>query len=49
MLHGPNVYSDPERFNLEWFLGETPERDPRDCALDLVEDYMTNTYRNEAQ
>lgn len=33
MLRDPNVYKDPERFNLERFLGENLERDPRQMAF----------------
>ncbi|KZT28739.1 cytochrome P450 [Neolentinus lepideus HHB14362 ss-1] len=33
LLHDPDTYADPESFRPERFLGENPERDPRDFAF----------------
>lgn len=33
MLYDPRIYKDPERFNPERFMGEDPERDPRDVCF----------------
>ena len=32
-FHNPAVYKEPFEFNPERFLGETPERDPRDIGV----------------
>jgi hypothetical protein len=33
MMNDPRLYKDPERFMPERFLGENPERDPRELAF----------------
>ena len=33
LLHDPDVYVDPLTFNPERFLGERPERDPREIVF----------------
>jgi cytochrome P450 len=32
MLRDPEMYKDPERLNPERFLGENPEKDPREMV-----------------
>ena len=40
MLHDPEVYSDPFEFKPERFLGESPERDPRDICFGFGRRYV---------
>ena len=40
MMNDPRLYKNPERFMPERFLGEKPERDPRDMVFGFGRRYL---------